>query len=239
MSSKRSDDNRGFSLLPGFKLGDLSEHLLLPGDPDRVSLMASQWDSAVEYDLPRRYRAAVGTHKGVRIGALSHGIGAPSLECALTEAADLGVKTFIRVGTTGSLHTHISCGDLVVNDASVRLDGTTHAYVPAEYPAAASHEVTTALIEACRGMGVRYHVGLGCTTSSFYVGQGRPGFDGYRTARSEQVVDELARSQVLNLDMETAALLTLARIYGLRAGSKTSRGWTKFAFSVPIEIVSL
>ena len=206
-------------LLTGFEPGALGEYLLFPGDPDRVELMASQWEEAKVHSLPRGYKAATGRYKGARIAAVSHGIGAPSLEYVLHEVAALGVKTIIRVGSTGALGADIACGDLVINEASVRLDGTTTAYVRAEYPAVASHDVTAALIEACRRLGFRFHVGIGATSASFFLGQGRPGFDGFKTEASERLLEELRRSRVLNLEMEAAALFTLCRLFGLRSGA--------------------
>jgi len=57
----------------------LPRYALLPGDPDRVNVMAGQWEDPRTVDLPRGYRAAVGTYKGIRLCAVSTGIGAPSL----------------------------------------------------------------------------------------------------------------------------------------------------------------
>jgi uridine phosphorylase len=209
----------GHTLLTGFAAGALGDYLLFPGDPDRVELMASQWDRGEVHQLPRGYKAATGFYRGAPIAAVSHGIGAPSLEYVLHEVAALGVKTVIRVGSTGSLHADIGCGDLVVNEASMRLDGTTDAYVPPGYPAVASHEVTAALLEAARGLGYRVHCGIGATAASFFLGQGRPAFGGFETARSRGLLNELRQARVLNLEMEAAALFTLCRLFGLRSGA--------------------
>jgi len=198
---------------------DLPRYVLLPGDPDRVKVMAGQWDDARVIDLPRGYRAACGSFKGARIGALSTMVGAPSLDIVLADLGHLGVDTFIRVGTCGTLKQEIDPGSLIINDASVRLDGTTHLYVRNEFPAAASFEVTFALVDAAAGSGNAYHVGTGATTGSFFVGQGRPGFNGYMSLEGERIFDEMNRAGVLNFEMETAALLTLSRIFGFRAGS--------------------
>lgn len=74
-------------------------YVLLPGDPNRVEKMAAQWDEGAKlYALSRRSAAAVGTYKGVELGAWSTGIGGPSAECTLTDLAARGTHTFIRVG---------------------------------------------------------------------------------------------------------------------------------------------
>jgi uridine phosphorylase len=197
----------------------LPRYVLLPGDPDRVNLMASQWDEAEVIDLPRGYRAASGTYKGARIGAVSTMMGAPSLDIVLTDLARLGHDTFIRVGTCGTLKAEIEPNSVIINDSAVRLDGTTHLYVRNEFPAVASYEVTFALADAARALKARYAVGTGATTGSFFVGQGRPGYNDFMSLEGERIFEEMKRAGVLNFEMETAALLTLARLFGFRAGS--------------------
>lgn len=198
---------------------DLPRYVLLPGDPDRVDLMAGQWDDAKIISLPRGYRAASGTYKGARIGAVSTMMGAPSLDIIFADLARLDIDTFIRVGTCGTLREDIVTGSLIINDASVRLDGTTHFYVRNEYPAAASFEVTFSLVDAAASNGFAYRVGTGATSGSFFAGQGRPAFNDYISLEGERILEEMKRAGVLNFEMETAALLTLARLYGFRAGS--------------------
>lgn len=201
---------------------DLPKYLLLPGDPDRVDFMASQWDDAKVIALPRGYRAAAGTYKGVRIGAVSTLLGAPSLDMVFADLALLGAHTFIRVGTCGTLRPEIETGSLIINDSSVRLDGTTHFYVRPEFPAVASHEVVFALADAAIDAGTPYRVGTGATSGSFFAGQGRPAFNGYMSLEGERIFEEMTRAGVLNFEMETGALLTLARLYGVRAGAVVS-----------------
>lgn len=200
------------------KLKDYSGYMLMPGDPDRISVMAGQWDNAQEYPQVRGYRAAIGEYKGAKISAMTSGIGAPSLEYKLTEAAEAGAHTIIRVGTTGGIQEGIASGDLIINDACIRLDGMTQLYVRPEFPAAASFEVTMALVEAAETFGYRYHVGTGCTSASFYAGQGRTAFGGYKLSDTDTFFDDIRKLGVLNFEMEAAALLTLARLFKLRAG---------------------
>ena len=204
-----SDAETGGIATEGFTVPDMGEYALLPGNPRRISLMAGQWDEGTskEYDLNRGYRACTGAYKGTPLTAMSTGMGGPNLELPLTTMAAAGVNTFIRVGTTGAIQKGIQIGDIIINDCNVRLDGTSRQYVMEEYPSAASPEVVMALVQACENLGFRYHVGVGCTTASFYAGQSRASFGGYK----RQDADAL-------YDMEGAALFTLARLFGLRAG---------------------
>jgi uridine phosphorylase len=209
-------DRRRFNAL---KELDLPRYVLLPGDPERIDLMATQWDDAKVIGLPRGYRAASGIYKGARIGAVSTMIGAPSLDSIFPDLARLGIDTFIRVGTCGTLREDIATGSLIINDASVRLDGTSHFYVRNEFPAAASFEITFSLVDSAVANGVQYWVGTGATSGSFHAGQGRPGYDDYMSLEGERILEEMKRAGVLNFEMETAALLTLSRLHGFRAGS--------------------
>lgn len=203
--------------LGAFEKGQLGRYMLLPGDPDRVTTMADQWDSATEYPLARGMRLALGEYRGTAISAFSTGMGSPSAEIALNEVASLGADTFIRVGTTGALQPGLNNGELVINEACVRLDGTSPNYARPEYPAAASYEVTLALIQAAEGRKEPHHVGVGATTSSFYAGQGRSSYNGFRGVTTG-IVEEMQAAGVLNFEMEGAALLTMSRLFGLRAG---------------------
>lgn len=215
----RSDAERGPEMFAELGNRGLPRYVLTPGDPDRVPMMASQWDEAVDIPFGRGYRVATGRYRDAEIGAFSSGIGGPSLEVALVQIAELGAETLIRVGTTGALREEIRPGDLVINEAAVRFDGTSQLYARPEFPAAASYEVTLALVEAAERLGVRYHVGVGATAASFYTGQGRPSFRGYLPAFAETLLPELQAAGVLNLEMEAATLFTLARIFGLRSGA--------------------
>ena len=195
--------------------GDLAEYLLVPGDPDRVVKITRFWDFAKEVSCRREFRSFTGAYKGVPISALSSGIGPACMAIVVNEAARVGVHTFIRVGSTGAIQEDINCGDIVISSAAVRLDCTSNCYIMPEYPAVAHTEVLLALVEAAEKLGItNYHVGVTATTADFYAGQNRP-----KTRQTEDLLPTLQKAGVLNFEMETATLFTLASLYGLRAGS--------------------
>jgi uridine phosphorylase len=199
--------------------GDLAEYLLVPGDPDRVPKIAEFWDSSQEVASHREFRSFTGKYGDVSISALSSGIGPACMAIAVNEAANIGVKTFIRVGSTGAIQKNVKCGDVVISSGAVRLDGTSNCYVMPEYPAFASYEALLALIEAAERLKIRnYHVGVTATTADFYAGQNRWTLEG-ASLRSPDLLAKLQEAKVLNFEMETATLYTLAGISGLRAGS--------------------
>ena len=219
MDAKRPVSSEGHQYHISAKPGDMPRFVLLPGDPDRVSKIGETWDDYAVLARHREYHSITGRIGNTEIGAVSTGIGAPSAAIAVEELAAIGVDTMIRVGSTGALAEHIHCGDLIINSGAVRFDGTTPYYIMPEYPACAHFEIVAALIEACESLGFTYHVGVGASTSSFYTGQGRPGFEGYSPSWLDQLIPDLQMAKVLNLEMETASILTLASLFGLRAGS--------------------
>ncbi len=201
------------------KKGDLSDYLLLPGDPGRVEKIASSWDSKKQVSDNREFSSVRGRYKGTDLSCMSTGIGAPSVGIAVEEAARIGVDTFLRVGSTGALRKDMKPGDIVITAAGIRDEGLSKNYVKEIYPAHANYEIILALIEACEKMGANYHVGTTISTDSFYIGEGRPGFEGYNQSYTEPVLEDWKKTGALNIEMEASGLLTLANLYGLRAGA--------------------
>ncbi|QCC50159.1 nucleoside phosphorylase [Halapricum salinum] len=199
--------------------GDVAESVLLPGNPERVAKITDVWDESEVVADHREYRTATGTVEETPISVTSTGIGSPGAAIAVEELARVGAETLIRVGSCGAIQPEASVGDLVITTGAVRQEGTSKEYVREEYPAVADHTVVGALIAAAEQLGYDYHVGLTCSTDSFYAGQGRPGFEGFEARGSEGLVEELKQANVLNFEMEASSILTLASLYGLRAGA--------------------
>ncbi|WP_255149655.1 nucleoside phosphorylase [Halorarius halobius] len=198
---------------------DVDGPVLLPGDPERVPKIAAFWDDSEERGHHREYRTATGTYDGAPVTVTSTGIGSPSAAIAVEEHANIGTETFMRVGSCGAIQPGMDVGDLVITTGAVRQEGTSDEYVREDYPATADSEVVTALVTACEELGYDYHTGVTCSTDSFYAGQGRPGHGGFEAQGAEALVDELQNAGVLNFEMEAAAILTVANLYGLRAGA--------------------
>ncbi len=199
--------------------GDVADAVLLPGDPDRVETIAADWEDHTVVADHREYRTVTGTHEGTPISATSTGIGSPSAAIAVEELARVGAETCIRVGSCGAIQPETDVGDLVITTGAVRQEGTSEEYIRPEYPAVADHAVVSALAAAAEQLGYDYHLGVTASTDSFYAGQSREGFGGFRGRGSEERIEELRRAGVLNFEMEASMLLTLAGIYGLRAGA--------------------
>ena len=198
---------------------DVADTVLLPGNPERIEKITRFWDDDEERAHHREYRTVTGTYDGTPISVTSTGIGSPGAAIAVEELARVGVDTFIRVGSCGSIREEVSVGDLVITTGAVRQEGTSDEYVREDYPAAADYEVVSALVAAAERLGYDYHLGTTMSADSFYAGQGRPGFEGFEAAGSDELVENLREANVTNIEMEASAIITLANVYGLRAGA--------------------
>ncbi len=199
---------------------DLAEtagrYVLLPGDPGRVPLLAARLEGGREVGHNREFLTYVGELDGVPVAVTSTGIGCPSAAIAVEELSALGADTFIRVGSAGGMQSRCRVGDLVIAEAAVRDEGTTGQYVPHGFPAVADLDVTAALRDGLRELGLRHHVGVVHSKDSFY-GQREPG----RMPVAERLEARWRawiRAGVLCSEMEAAAIFVVARILGCRAG---------------------
>jgi len=196
---------------------------LITGDPDRVPEIASQISqNFLELERSREFRSVLAFHEADPILILSHGIGGPSTAIVMEEMAMIGIRTVIRIGTTGAIQDNIAVGDVIISSASVRLDGTTIQYVPIEYPAVATPEIVMLLKAAAIDLCIPYHVGITASTDSFYPGQERyDSFLGYVQKKLQGSREEWKKFNVLNYEMESSTVLTLGNLFKMKTGCIT------------------
>ncbi|HHY39351.1 MAG TPA: nucleoside phosphorylase [Clostridia bacterium] len=199
--------------------GDLGEYVIVAGDPGRISKIAAHFESPQEVTANRGFVAYSGTLNGVRVGAVAHGIGGPSMAIVAEELARSGVHTIIRAGTCGGLQDDVKPGDLVIATAAVRHEGLSQAYVPLEIPLLASSQVVEALSAACseRDPKITFHLGLVESKDSFY-GEVHPDSMPLRD-RLLLRWNVMREVGVLATEMECAALFAVALVRRLRAGA--------------------
>lgn len=192
----------------------------LPGDPGRVQALAEALGEVKVLGFHREYKSALVHSGGRSVLVMSTGMGGPSVAIGMEELARLGVKQFVRVGTTGAIQSNIALGDLIVNEAAVRLDGTSVHYAPLPFPAVADHCLTGTLVAAAEQLGIPCHLGIAASSDTFWPGQERyDSFTGYVPLQWRGSMAEWRMLGVLNYEMETAALFTVARTMRLQAAS--------------------
>ena len=116
--------------------------ILLCGDPKRVDLIASHFDS-IECDITsREFHTITGMYRGRRISAVSHGIGCDNIDIVVTELdalvnidfatrqekAEHTTLTLVRIGTSGGLQECSPVGSYVVAAKSMGFDGLLNYY---------------------------------------------------------------------------------------------------------------
>jgi len=197
--------------------GELAEYILLPGDPDRTTQIATRFESIELERRNREFASVTGRFRGQRMSVVSTGIGTDNVEIVMAEILAITDRpTFIRVGSCGALQPEMGLGDLAITTGAVRLESTTSFFVHDGYPAVADYEAVVALVEAAERLGHRYHVGVTATAPGFYGAQGRP--IPQLPIRYPDLAKEMARQRVLNFEMEASALLVLATLARCRAG---------------------
>ena len=127
---------------------------IVPGDPQRVEKIAKLMENPVHLASHREFTSWRAELDGKAVIVCSTGIGGPSTSIAVEELAQLGIRTFLRIGTTGAIQSDINVGDVLVTTAAVRLDGASLHFAPMEFPAVADFACTTALVEAANAAGV-------------------------------------------------------------------------------------
>jgi uridine phosphorylase len=190
--------------------GDVGDYVLLPGDPDRVLRIARHLENAQEIAFHREYRTVTGTYRGLRVSATSTGIGCPSAAIAVEELANIGVRGVVRVGSTGALQPHLKIGDLVITTGSMKNEGTSAFYVPSGFPAVPDHFLTHALYEAALDLqskhGFAVYLGLSVSDDAFY-------------GETPEYIAKLRSYKLLNVEMESSAIFTIAHLRGLKAAT--------------------
>jgi uridine phosphorylase len=200
----------------GLAAGEVGAYVLVPGDPFRTALIAHHLEGADEVAWSREYRTFTGRIGDTVVSTCSSGIGGPSMAIAVEELGDLGVHTFLRVGTCGGGQPGIRMGDLVIATGAVRSEGTPDAYVPKEYPAIASPDVVSACVEAATAAGVAHHLGVIRSVDALYADLAPDLLPRPAELRSE--LEMWARAGVKANDMESSTLMVVSSLRGWRSG---------------------
>lgn len=135
-----NDDNSAFHI--HLRPEHLRDKIILVGDPARVSMVASYFDS-IDYDISsREFHAIAGKYKGKDLMCISHGIGSDNIEIVMTELdalANINFRTrkekeekrrleLVRIGTSGSLQYDLQIGDFVIASYAIGFDGILNFY---------------------------------------------------------------------------------------------------------------
>ena len=192
----------------GAKPGEIAERVLMPGDPLRAKWIAETYlEDAKCYSTVRGMLGFTGRWSGVEVSVQGSGMGMPSASIYAHELInEYGVKTLIRVGSCGALSEDLRLRDVIAASGSstdsnmnrVRFDGLI------DYAPVADFGLLRTSVEVAERRGVSMRVGPILAADAFYTD--RP-----------DLYDRLADYGVLAVEMESAALYTIAARFKARA----------------------
>ncbi len=120
----------------------LADKVILVGDPGRVALVASHFDT-IECEVEsREFRTVIGSFQGKRIMVLSTGIGCDNIDIVMNELdalANIDFQTryehenfrqleLVRIGTCGGLQPDTPIGSFICSEKSIGFDGLLNFY---------------------------------------------------------------------------------------------------------------
>lgn len=188
--------------------GEIAPRVLMPGDPLRAKWIAETFlTDAKCYSTVRNMFGFTGTHNGVPVSVQGSGMGMPSASIYAHELInEYGVTTLIRVGTCGALTADLNLRDVIAASGSstdsnmnrFRFDGLI------DYAPVADFKLLKTAVEIAERRGIEMTVGPILAADAFY------------TERSD-LYDRLADYGVLAVEMESAALYTIAARYKAKA----------------------
>ncbi|QND46138.1 nucleoside phosphorylase (plasmid) [Rhizobium lusitanum] len=189
---------------------------ILVGDPARIARIAEHMTDVHFVAENRGLKTVTGTRDGQRITATAFGMGAPIATIVLHELHALGIRNFLRIGTAMAV-APAKLGDFVLADGALRAEGTSNTYAPLGFPAIADFDLNTKVRSLLKKRGKPWHAGIFGTYDGFYTEMF--GLSGERRSIIETLKQDIQRLGLIGTDMETSALLTAARILGVRAST--------------------
>ena len=120
----------------------LADKVILVGDPGRVALVASHFESRECEVESREFRTITGTYQGKRITVVSTGIGCDNIDIVMNELDALANIDFqtrevkpqlrqlqvVRIGTCGGLQPYTPVGTFICSAKSIGFDGLLNFY---------------------------------------------------------------------------------------------------------------
>jgi purine-nucleoside phosphorylase len=192
----------------GAQPGEIAERVLLPGDPLRAKWIAENFlDGAKCYSTVRNMLGYTGTYQGIPVSVQGSGMGMPSASIYTHELInEYDVRTLIRVGSCGALSTSLRLRDVIAASGSSTDSGMNRQRFDnlIDYAPVADFGLLRTAVDVAAERGVEMIVGPIMAADGFYTD--RP-----------DLYDKLAEYGVLAVEMESAAIYTIAARHRARA----------------------
>ncbi|UYG16705.1 purine-nucleoside phosphorylase [Brachybacterium huguangmaarense] len=191
----------------GAQMGQIAPYVLMPGDPYRARWIAETFlEDPVQYNDVRGMLGYTGTYRGVRVSAQGSGMGQPSIGIYAHELfADYDVQAILRVGTCGALAESVHVRDVILGMAASTDSAMNRPrFGDVTFAPAADFELLRHAWDVAQDKLLPAVVGGLFSSDQFY----NP---------NTTISSTLAGYGVLGVEMEAAALYTLAAQFGRRA----------------------
>ncbi|MED3792520.1 purine-nucleoside phosphorylase [Niallia alba] len=190
----------------GAKEHEIAETVLLPGDPLRAKYIAENFlENATCYNEVRNMFGYTGTYKGQRISVQGTGMGVPSISIYINELiSSYNVQNLIRVGTCGAIQKDVKVRDVILAmSASTDSQMNRLTFGGVDYAPTADFELLKRAYDSGLEKGLSLKVGNVFTADMFY--------------NDNSDLEKWAKYQILAIEMETAALYTIAAKFDRKA----------------------
>lgn len=191
----------------GAQQGAIAKTVLMPGDPLRAKFVAETFlENPTCYNEIRGMYGFTGTYNGKRVSVQGSGMGIPSISIYASELmSEYGVENIIRIGTCGGMQQDVEIKDVILamsacTDSSInRIRFNNMDFAPT-----ANFELLYKAYTFAQGSRIPVKVGSVLSTDTFY-------------GDDPEAWKQWAGFGVLAVEMEAAALYTLAAKYNARA----------------------
>ncbi len=196
----------------GHRADEVADCAVLVGDPDRIDRIAALMDEPRFLPVKRGLRTVTGRYGGAPVTAVSFGMGAPIATVVMHELADLGTRSFVRIGTA-MFFEPARPGGFLLCDTIASYEGTSPAYVDAPDRQAADVGLNASVLATARDTGLPIAMGMFATFDAFY----RDMFplDAHTATRVTDRLSVAAQRGAIAADMETSALVNAAHALGV------------------------
>lgn len=184
----------------GANKGDISDKVLLPGDPYRARIIAEKMLEDVKcYSVVRGMFGYTGYYNGHKISVQGTGMGLPSLSIYVNELIDsYGVKNLVRVGSCGSMQESIKLKDIILAmSSSTESNVNQRTFRNMDFAPTSDFELLLNAHTFAQEQKLKVHVGSILSADVFY-------------GEDAEEWKLWARHGVLAVEMETSALYTIA-----------------------------
>ena len=193
------------------KPSEISERIVVAGDPGRVKQLSEKLDNAKLVNKNRGYYIYTGEYKGISVSIATHGIGSASAAIVFEELYMLGAKKIIRFGTVGGLIKEMNIGEIILPTGATYLKGGSvigRLHPDICIPTSPDPHLYIKLYDRLLKSGMKFYTGLIVTDDAFYTSEDLTTY-----------VSNWVRKKVIGVEMECATLFGLAILKGFKAAA--------------------